>query len=92
MDDGNTEHTFRCNRDDGQVMLGRVYILYDEQTQIYEEKSGKYMQKLVTKTEKNAQMHTYEEKSGKYVVRGSKYYISKKYICMLKASLRAKHK
>ena len=51
MDDGNTEHTFRCNHDDGQVMLGRLYILYDDWTHIYEEKSGKYVQKLVTLTE-----------------------------------------
>ena len=51
IDDSNNENTNRYECNDEHVILGRVQILYDDRTHIYEQKSGKYVQKLVTLTE-----------------------------------------
>ena len=51
MDDSNNENTNRYECNDEHIILGRVQILYDDWTHIYEQKSGKYVQKLVTLTE-----------------------------------------
>jgi hypothetical protein len=43
IDDGNTEHTYRCWHNAGQVILGELLVVYDDQTHNYEQKSGRYV-------------------------------------------------